>query len=465
MKTSTLIVALFLLQASAFGQSLCGSAQSLNEFQITAGNILPSADLDFIAYNPFNPNEAWASGKTSALIKLTRTGSSWTASQQITTFTQFPNQRFKYVQFLSPTTYLLAGDGIGNAVTDSGNVYISTNSGTIWNNVARVPGGPNYYVLRHPSFPNWYITGTRNGVFVSKNGGVSWVRQSNITPATNAIERYYAVVLDTGLSKVWITNRTGFIRSATFTDFSPAGNDNPVWTNEVTPTTQFGTITMGNASFNHISKSGSVLVAVSDNDGGAALIRSVNNGQAWSPVAINGYDPANNGELRWSSIQANGLAVVDDAGFVFYSGNILGSQPSFQRVQGNNGGDTVSTFTLNSIALRLSPDIQFLTAGNIRMGGGGPIMAHFECGMASGVKNLPSMVSFSLYPNPSQGQAWIEVPFEGAVEVVDALGKVQVSKAVQSGKQLLWDGVLAKGMYYIRYMYASGAQVVPLTVY
>jgi photosystem II stability/assembly factor-like uncharacterized protein len=464
MKTFVYVLTLF-LSIQAFGQSFCPTGQSLVESQILAGNTLPVADLDFISYNPFNPNEAWATGKSSALIKLTRTGGIWTATQQSTAFAQFANQRFKYIQFVSASRYILAGDGIGNAISDSGNLYVSNNSGATWSNQAKVPGGPNYFVLGHPSFSNWYIAGTRNGVFISKNFGFTWVRQNNITPSSIIGERYYAVVLDTSLSKVWVSNRAGYILSASIANFSPTGVDNPTWISEVTPTSTFSTIVNGNASFNHISKSGSTLVAVSDNADGAALIRSTNNGAQWDRVVINGYDPMLNGELRWSSIEGNALTVADDAGFVFYSSNINATSPAFFRVQANNGGDSVSTFTLNSVTLRLTPDIQFLTAGNIKQGGGGPILAHFGCSAVSGLEQEKEDLKALLYPNPSRGSAWFEAPFDGMVEVTDASGKVQHTQLVQPGSQRLSVEGLSGGLYQVRYVHAKGAKVVRWVVY
>ncbi len=407
---------------------ICGTGLSLQGAVVSISNSPADTDLDYVVVNPYNANEAWAVGKQSLLIKMTRSGNTWSAAQQTTTFTQYANQRFKYIQFLSPTTYLLAGDGIGNALSDSGNVYISTNSGTTWvNQPFKVPGGPNYYIIRHPSFSNWYITGTRNGVFITKNSGLTWVRQTNITPSNNFSSRYYSAVLDTATGTVLMSNRDGYIRRTVIANFTTAGNDNPTWTNVIAPTTTLGSITIGNASWDNMFRNGNTIWAVSDNDAGAALIRSNDNGLTWGAITVQGYSPLLHGQFRWVSANSNVVGVVDNVGYFYYATNASSAAPTFTQVVGNFPSDTTGTYTLNTIAISTTPDVQILVAGNKKQFptiGSGPILNHFSCQSITGLSASVENKEVSLYPNPAQGSVNLVLNAASMVRLMDVKGRV-----------------------------------------
>jgi hypothetical protein len=453
MKKQLLLLSLGLLSFSSLKAQVCGGNDTLFSTPVTLASTpaFITDDADFVAFNPNNANEAWASGKAGMLVKMTRTNQTWTATQQDITFSGLSTRRFRYIQFLSNSDWRLIGDGANSS--DSATVFRSTNQGSSWSIFSKIPTQEVYFAYTHPTSSNWMIAGTRAGIWVSKNNGANWVQQS-VVPG----QRYYGVDLNTSTGRVTIARRAGVILSTVVSDFSVNGSDSLAWTNEVTDQSTFSvggtTVTFGTSKVNLVisTNNGATRWAIADNPNGAVMLRSSATG-TWEAITIDGYDYVNNGELRWIAAWSNDvLFAVDNAGGMFYTTNASAAQPTWSFMQANAPSSLSSDYTLNVVAVvpasnppaimvvgsKAEPTINLF-----------PIMNFITCtNLTANVRDFEKQ-SLRVYPNPVENQLTIEQEAAGVIEIRNLPGALVMQLPKAMGAQQIDLIGLKPGVYLV----------------
>jgi hypothetical protein len=136
------------------------------------------------AVAPSNANRVYAGVQnlgtaTSGLIFTTDVATTATASTVWTV--RQPRQGYVSSLAVDPANPLIAYATYStyNSGTNIGHVFKTTNGGLLWTRIdLTLPDMPVHSVVVHPTSPNTLYIGTDLGVFVTTDGGVSWLREN-----------------------------------------------------------------------------------------------------------------------------------------------------------------------------------------------------------------------------------------------------------------------------------------------
>ena len=174
---------------------------------LVSTGITDDKSIQVIAIHPTNPNIAWTTAftgltnSTIGLYKTTDGGANWFASN--TGIGPVKNLLSIVVNPLNPNTlYCGTSFNLAPLTVGQSRVYKSTDGGATWVNMSN--GWPTDSTIGHPIralsmstvdtnvilAASFLAADTLGGAYVTKNGGVSWIRKNNGLPSVNgALQR------------------------------------------------------------------------------------------------------------------------------------------------------------------------------------------------------------------------------------------------------------------------------------